>query len=71
MTSPPCQPSQRDQLQPFRERHLIGLQWPVLDVSDAASSSISSMVSLGNPVGENLSDLDAPHSAHAMSRRTV
>lgn len=56
-----------DQLQPFMNDTWDWPQWPALDVSDAGVIEyFQSMVSLGNPVGENLSDLDAPHSAHAM-----
>lgn len=56
-----------DQLQPFMNDTWDWPQWPALDVSDAGVIEyFQSMVSLGNPVGENLNDLDAPHSGHAM-----
>ena len=56
-----------DQMQPFMNDTWDWPQWPALDVSDAGVIEyFQSMVSLGNPVGENLGDLDAPHSGHAM-----
>lgn len=56
-----------DQLQPFMNDTWDWPQWPALEVSDAGVIEyFQSMVSLGNPVGDNLSDLDAPHSGHAM-----
>lgn len=56
-----------DQMQPFMNDTWDWPQWPALDVSHAGVIEyFQSMVSLGNPVGENLSDLDAPHSGHTM-----
>lgn len=56
-----------DQMQPFMNDTWDWPQWPALDVSHAGVIEyFQSMVSLGNPVGENLSDLDAPHSGHSM-----
>ena len=56
-----------DQMQPFMNDTWDWPQWPALDVSHAGVIEyFQSMVSLGNPVGENLSDLDAPHLGHSM-----
>lgn len=56
-----------DQMQPFMNDTWDWPQWPALDVSHAGVIEyFQSMVSLGNPVGENLSDLDAPHSGQSM-----
>jgi len=54
-------------MQPFMNDTWDWPQWPALEVSHAGVLEyFQSMVSLGNPVGQNLSGLDALDSSHSM-----
>jgi hypothetical protein len=56
-----------DQMQPFMNDTWDWPQWPALDVSDSGVLEyFQSMVSLGNPLGKNLTELDSGHAGHAM-----